>query len=113
MSQSTATRNSLSTALPQPESTIGDAIRSHAAIRPRQAAIVAPDFPPFSYGELVTHIDLIGSALREAGLHRSSRIAIMLPSGPELALIGVAVAANAIAVPCNPGLKYEQFRQLN
>ncbi|HTA43051.1 MAG TPA: AMP-binding protein [Bryobacteraceae bacterium] len=112
MSQITATPNSLSPSLPHVESTIGAAIRSHAVIRPRQAAIVAPDFPPYSYGELAVHIDLIGSALRVAGLDRSSRIAIMLPSGAELALIGVAVAANAIAVPCNPGLREDQFRQL-
>jgi oxalate---CoA ligase len=51
--------------------------------------------------------------LRAAGLDRSSRVAILLPNGPELALTGIAVACNAIAVPCNPSLSQTQFDQLH
>src|ERR1700677_4178681 len=93
--------------------TIGGLIRQHASARPRQAAVVPPDFPPYSYGELVHHLDRIGGVLRAAGLDRSSRVAILLPNGPELALTGIAVACNAIAVPCTPSLSQTQFDQLH
>ncbi len=94
------------------DATIGSVLHGHAAIRPRQAAIVAPGFPPFSYGELVRHIDLIGAALRNAGLGRTSRVALLLPSCPELGLTSIAVAANAIAIPCNPNLPPAHIQQL-
>ncbi len=100
-------------ALPADCRTIGSLIRRHAAIRPQHTAVVAPGFPPCSYAELQQHIERIGAALHQAGLGRSSRVAILLPSCPELALTGVGVAANAVAVPCNPAVAAVQFEQLH
>lgn len=94
------------------DATIASLIRRHAGVRPRQAAIVTPDLPPFSYGELLNHLELTGADLRDAGLDHDSRIAVLLPSGPELAITGLAIAANAVCVPCNPNLSETQWAQL-
>lgn len=87
-------------------------LRQHAARRPRHAAILAPGFPPLSYSELVRYIDTFGAALSAAGIGRSSRVAVLFPAGPELALINVAVACNAALVACNPSLPAAQISQL-
>jgi len=113
MSESISASGSSSFSLVDGRATIGGVIRQYAAIRPRHAAIVTPDFPAFSYSELVRHIDSVGAALSAAGLGCISRVAILLPSGPELALTGIAVACNAIAVPCNPSLSATHFDQLH
>jgi len=113
MAQTIAIPLSTASALPADCQTIGSLIRWHAAIRPQHTAVVAAGFPPCSYAELVQHIERTGTALQRAGLQRSSRVAILLPSGPELALTGVSVAANAVAVPCNPAITAVQFEQLN
>jgi acyl-CoA synthetase (AMP-forming)/AMP-acid ligase II/thioesterase domain-containing protein len=113
MSQPSNASRPSSSSLANGGATIGSLFRQHATMRPRHAAIVTPGFPALSYGELVRHIDRTGAALSSAGLDRASRVALLLPSGPELALTGIAVACNAIAVPCNPSISEIQFDQLH
>ena len=67
-------------------------------------AIVGADFAPVSYRELALKITAVGEWLRASGLGASSRVGIVLPRGPEAALLGVSIAAHAITLPLNPAL---------
>jgi acyl-CoA synthetase (AMP-forming)/AMP-acid ligase II/thioesterase domain-containing protein/acyl carrier protein len=81
--------------------TIAEAISQHAAHDPNRAAIVGKGFAPFSFGELDLWIKQIGDQLRAAGIGPHSRVGLMLPRGPEGAILGIAVAAHAISIPLN------------
>jgi acyl-CoA synthetase (AMP-forming)/AMP-acid ligase II/acyl carrier protein len=81
--------------------TIAEAIAQHAVRNPNQPAIVGTQFAPFSFRELDLWIKRIGEQLHAAGIGRYSRVGIMLPRGPEGAVLGVAIAAHAISVPLN------------
>jgi acyl-CoA synthetase (AMP-forming)/AMP-acid ligase II/acyl carrier protein len=81
--------------------TIADAIAQYAALDPNRPAVVGIGFAPFSFRELDLWIKQIGVQLRAAGIGSRSRVGIMLPRGPEGAVLGVAVASHAISVPLN------------
>jgi acyl-CoA synthetase (AMP-forming)/AMP-acid ligase II/acyl carrier protein len=91
-------RASRSCLMPQ---TIAEAIAQHALHDPNRPAIVGRGFKPFSFGGFDLWIKQIGDQLRAAGIGPHSRVGIMLPRGPEGAVLGVAVAAHAISVPLN------------
>jgi acyl-CoA synthetase (AMP-forming)/AMP-acid ligase II/acyl carrier protein len=84
--------------LPQ---TIAEAIAQHAVRNPNQSAIVGTRFAPFSFRELDLWIKQIGEHLRAAGIGPQSRVGILLPPGPEGAVLSVAIACHAISVPLN------------
>jgi acyl-CoA synthetase (AMP-forming)/AMP-acid ligase II/thioesterase domain-containing protein/acyl carrier protein len=92
---------SLTSSLLMPQ-TIADAVARHAAYGPDRPAIVGTGFAPFSFRGLDFFIRQTGEHLRAAGIGRRSRVGIMLPRGPEGALLVVAVASHAISVPLNP-----------
>jgi oxalate---CoA ligase len=81
--------------------TLAEAISQHAVRDPSRPAIVGTQFAPFSFHELDLWIKQIGQQLRTAGIGPHSRVGIMLPPGPEGAVLGVAVASHAISVPLN------------
>jgi oxalate---CoA ligase len=81
--------------------TLAEAIAQHAVRDPNRPAIVGTQFAPFSFRELDLWIKQIGEQLRTAGIGPHSRVGIMLPPGPEGAVLGVAVASHAISVPLN------------
>jgi oxalate---CoA ligase len=81
--------------------TIAEVIAQHAARDPDRPAIVGPLFAPFSFRELDLWIRQIGDQLRAAGIESQSRVGIMLPPGPEAAVLGITIACHAISVPVN------------
>jgi acyl-CoA synthetase (AMP-forming)/AMP-acid ligase II len=81
---------------------IGDAIAQHAALDPDRPAIVGTAFSPFSFRELDSWIKQIGQQLRAAGIGPHARVGIMLPRGPEGAVLAIAVASHAVSVFLNP-----------
>jgi acyl-CoA synthetase (AMP-forming)/AMP-acid ligase II/acetyltransferase-like isoleucine patch superfamily enzyme/acyl carrier protein len=78
---------------------------SHAAA----IAIAAPDRQPLVYRRLLFQVEDTVRALSSAGLGRNSRVAIVLPNGPEMAVAFLAVAATATCAPLNPAYKEEEF----
>jgi acyl-CoA synthetase (AMP-forming)/AMP-acid ligase II/acyl carrier protein len=80
---------------------IAEAIAQHAMRDPHRPAIVTTQFAPFSFLELDLWIKQIGEYLRAAGIGPQSRVGILLPPGPEGAVLGVAIACHAISVPLN------------
>jgi len=86
---------------PLTSQTIAEAIAQHAMRNPNWPAIVGTQFAPFSFRELDLWITRIGEQLRAAGIGPHSRIGVILPPGPESAILGLAIASHAISVPLN------------
>ena len=67
-------------------------------------------------GEVLDHPDLrrevarLASQLRGAGLGPGSRIAVVLPNGPEMALVLLAAMSVGCVAPLNPKYREDEFR---
>jgi acyl-CoA synthetase (AMP-forming)/AMP-acid ligase II len=88
------------------QDTIAGLIAGLPADRP---AIGAPDRSALTYGGLDDLIRRTGDWLRRHGIGQSTRVAIVLPNGPEAASCFIAVAASAVAAPLNPASKAPEF----
>lgn len=75
-------------------------------------AVAAPWRISLTFCELSRHVERVGAALRELGLGRGDRIALVLPNGPELATAFLCVAASAVCAPLNPALRADELRSL-
>lgn len=73
-------------------------------------AIVVPDGPTLTYGQLRAQVRRTADALASYGLGRGDRIALVFPNGAEVivAFLGAAIAATA--APLNPGYTEDEFR---
>ena len=75
----------------------------NAVSQPTDAcAIFAENRLSATYQQLVLQVEYIGRSLRHLGLSRSARVAIALPSGPDLAVASLGVATYATCAPLNP-----------
>jgi acyl-CoA synthetase (AMP-forming)/AMP-acid ligase II len=72
-------------------------------------ALAAPDATPLTYESLRSQVARTVAALNRLGVGRNDRAAIVLPSGPTLALAFVATAAGATAAPLNPAYRTSEF----
>ncbi|WP_127115816.1 AMP-binding protein [Shimia sediminis] len=86
--------------------TIGEIISAASA---EAIALRAPEQPPLQYDGLVRFVAEIGGKLRQNGVARDQRVAIVLPNGPQMASAFLAVANACIAAPLNPGYKQDEF----
>jgi oxalate---CoA ligase len=90
--------------------TLRQLIAAVAARRSQAVALAAPGRAPLSYERLASHIDAIVVALTALGVTDSrQRVALVIPSGPELAVMSLAVAGSAICVPLNPSYRADEF----
>jgi acyl-CoA synthetase (AMP-forming)/AMP-acid ligase II/thioesterase domain-containing protein/acyl carrier protein len=90
-------------------STISDAIQLQARLAPHRPALIAAGFPPLSFHELDAAIRNIGRDLSAAGIGAASRVGIVLPQGPEAALVAIAVCAHAVSVPLDAAMAASEF----
>jgi len=90
-------------------STIGEALAAQAARTPDAGAIAAPGQAVCSYARLAAHVDGTGAALRALGLGRRDRIALVLPTGPEMAVAFLTVAASMVCAPLNPSYRPDEY----
>jgi len=72
-------------------------------------AFAAPDRPSLSHGELRMLAGGVQLRLRDAGIGRNGRVAIVLPNGPEMATAFLAIAASATTAPLNPNYRAQEF----
>ncbi|MCU0495621.1 MAG: acyl--CoA ligase [Chloroflexaceae bacterium] len=72
-------------------------------------AILAPDRPALSYGQLRANVLALAESLASFGLGRGDRIAIAMGNGPDMALAFFAAALAGTAAPLNPKYKTEEF----
>ena len=72
-------------------------------------ALAAPGRPPLNYAGLRRQAGATAAALCALGIKRCNRVAIVLPSGPELASAFLCVAAAATTAPLNPAYRNSEF----
>jgi acyl-CoA synthetase (AMP-forming)/AMP-acid ligase II len=80
-----------------------------AAGRDDAPAILAPERAPLTHGALRALMRRTAGRLNELGLGRGSRLAIVLPNGPEMASAFLAIAGAATTAPLNPAYKEDEF----
>jgi acyl-CoA synthetase (AMP-forming)/AMP-acid ligase II len=89
--------------------TAGSIVDRIAAGRDDAPAIAAPDRSPLTHGGLRDLMRAAAGRLAELGLGRGSRIAIVLPNGPEMATAFVSIASSATTAPLNPAYKKDEL----
>ncbi|HBP90190.1 MAG TPA: AMP-binding protein [Nitrospirales bacterium] len=77
---------------------------------PEAIAVVAPgNRLPLTFHRLHRHIVETGNTMNELGVGRGDRVALVLPTGPEMTTASLAVMAHAIGAPLNPALHADEF----
>ncbi|HVC24510.1 MAG TPA: acyl--CoA ligase [Acidimicrobiales bacterium] len=91
---------------------------------PTEAGTVSALLPPSASGpalvtvtgESIDHatvrreVERLAASLRRVGLGPNDRIAVVLPNGPEIALVLLAAMAVGCAAPLNPNYREDEFR---
>jgi oxalate---CoA ligase len=72
-------------------------------------AIGAPGQQALTYAQLKTLVHTSIQQLNALGIGRNSRIAMVLPNGPQTAAAFVALAAGTTTAPLNPAYRAEEF----
>ena len=75
-----------------------------------EVAILAPGAAPLTYGALWEQTLHVVSTLQSQGVSKSTRVAVVLPNGPEMAVVFLGVAMCATCVPLNPGSRESEIR---
>ncbi len=76
---------------------------------PNDFALAAPGRRSATYDCLRKHAVRTIGGLRDRGVGRGDRVAIVLPGGPEAAAAFVSVATGAVAAPLNPAYTEREF----
>ncbi len=106
--ETTTKKNLPSTSLPGGR-TAWELIFERAFQAPDAVTIAALGRSPLCFGDLKRHITTLAIALNVEGVRRNSRVALVLPSGPEMATAFLAVASSATCAPLNPEYTAEEF----
>ncbi len=88
---------------------IYDVLEEWAVRTPDAPALLAAGRMPLTYGRLRRHIDDVVQRLRTLGVGRQDRIALALPTGPEMAVAFLAVAAGAVCAPLHPASSTDEL----
>ena len=88
---------------------IRQALEEQSGQNPNNLALLALDRAPLTYSRLLNHCHRVVADLNHAGISRGDRVAIVLPSGPEMAACMLAVAMGASCAPLNPNYRRSEF----
>ena len=72
-------------------------------------AVSGVDRPLLTYRQLRLQVSNTVTAIKELGLARNDRVAMVLPNGPEMAVSFVAFACCTTTAPLNPAYTYDEF----
>jgi amino acid adenylation domain-containing protein/non-ribosomal peptide synthase protein (TIGR01720 family) len=84
-------------------------VEEWAVRTPDAPALVASGRFPLTYGRLHRHIDEVVQRLRALGVGGKDRVALCLPTGPEMAVAFLAVAVGATCAPLNPASRTSEL----
>ena len=87
----------------------GQIIARQAVSNPGNLAILGCGAPPLSYRGLLDQVDATARCLNGAGVGLGDRVAVVLPSGPEMATCFLSVASASSCAPLNPAYRAEEF----
>ena len=90
--------------------TLPTLLREQALAHPCGSAILAPGYQALTYADLWSQIQHVACALRWHGVTQATRVAIVLPNGPEMAAAFLGVASCSVCVPLNPAYQAAEFR---
>jgi acyl-CoA synthetase (AMP-forming)/AMP-acid ligase II len=74
------------------------------------SALLSTEGIALDHAALRQEVERLATQLRRAGLGPNDRIAIVLPNGPEMALVLLAAMSVGCAAPLNPKYREEEFR---
>jgi acyl-CoA synthetase (AMP-forming)/AMP-acid ligase II len=94
------------------EATLSDLLDAVAQRAPETPAILAPGRATLSHGQLQHERRRIAAHLATLGIGRGGRVAIVLPSGPEMAVALLSVMSCATCIPVDPSLPRERLRRI-
>jgi acyl-CoA synthetase (AMP-forming)/AMP-acid ligase II len=92
------------------QSNINLILLEKASQQPDSIALLAPGRLPLDYATLYGQIEYCSRQLAAMGLTQQSRIAVVLPNGPEMAACCLSVTACAVCAPLNPDYKLKEFQ---
>jgi len=90
---------------------LSELLSTHARSTPARSAILGLGCSPLTYEALWAQAKDMARELRTRGVGPQDRVAVVLPHGPEAAATVVAVAANAVCAPLNPGFTADEWRR--
>jgi len=77
---------------------------------PDHPAIESPGQQPLLYRDLRKQVLLVIKTLNSLGFGRNDRIAVIMPGGPETAVLGIGIMAGFTHTPLNPQYKDHEFQ---
>jgi acyl-CoA synthetase (AMP-forming)/AMP-acid ligase II/acyl carrier protein len=80
-----------------------------AAQRPDAPALLAPGRRPFTYRHFGQQLVEVVTALRARGVGAQDRVALVMPPGPEFAMVCLSVTSAAVCAPLNPAFQAPEF----
>src|SRR5258707_10533138 len=84
-------------------------LATQAELRPEATAIQVEGRPDLSYAGLYRMVDGMAASLRQAGVTRQDRVAIVLPNGRDMATALLGVCCAATAAPFNPSYLEDEY----
>jgi oxalate---CoA ligase len=88
---------------------IPDLIAAQAAAAPQALALGETGRPGLTYGALGDLVLSLASDLRDAGVKRTDRVAVVIPNGRDMSTTLLAVCSAATAAPLNPAYQESEF----
>jgi oxalate---CoA ligase len=85
-------------------------LQQHATARANLPAILAPGRLPLTFAGLWEQVQGLVATLQSLGVDHATRVAVVLPNGPEMAVAFLGVAACAACAPLNPVYGASEFR---
>jgi acyl-CoA synthetase (AMP-forming)/AMP-acid ligase II len=89
--------------------TIHEILRSPGEAQSDRPVLLAPGRKPLSWAGLCRQIDTVAATFAQNRIGTESRVAVVLPDGPELATAFLSVTASAAFAPLNPAYKSDEF----
>jgi len=77
---------------------------------PGDSALILPGGAVLTYRQMVDYVRSFATSLFVYGVARNSRVAVVLPNGPEMALSFLGITSVATCAPLNPSFSEEEFR---
>lgn len=90
--------------------TLSTLLRQRATQQPDAAALLAPGRPALTYAQLWHQVRHVAATLQAHGATPATRVAVVLPNGPEMAGTFLGVAASAACAPLNPAYQAGELR---
>jgi len=97
---------------PVTDRTLFEFLSKSAANHPGAAAICALDRSPLSHAALAAQIRSIGATLEGIGIGSRDRVAVVMPDGPQMAVLCLGVCCSAACAPLNPANTRPEFEYL-